>query len=165
MAVINNDFTTDVMNILPEEEIRVCLFSIGNDTYAIPVDILVEVVNPQKIFPVPTTPSHVIGVVNLRGNIIPIVDIRPALALPPQSLPGQIVVLKLGAMMLGIAVDSVSSVIQVPESSIQTPKKEAAEKHAGGTSRSRFLRGVIRHEAVTAALLDIDRVIDEIRLS
>ena len=94
MAVIENDVTADVMDALPEEEIRICLFSIGKDTYAITVDLLTEIIIPQKIFPIPTTPSHVLGVINLRGNIVPIVDIRPALSLPQQSVPGQIAILK-----------------------------------------------------------------------
>lgn len=164
MAVIDNDVTADVRDALPEEEIRICLFSMGNDTYAIPVDVLTEIIIPQKIFPIPTTPSHVLGVINLRGNIVPIVDIRPALFLPQQSVPGQIAILKLGAMMLGIIVDNVSAVITVPESSIQTLPNDTGEQTASGR-RARFLKGIIRSEGAAAALLDIDRVIDEIRLA
>lgn len=165
MAVIDNDVTADVMNAQPEEEIRVCLFSIGNDTYAIPVDVLTEIIIPQKIFPVPTTPSHVLGVINLRGNIVPIVDIRPALSLPQQSVPGQIAILKLGAMMLGIVIDNVSAVIPVPESSIRTLPDDAAEKQTANANRARFLKGIIQRDGGVAALLDIDRVFDEIKLA
>jgi purine-binding chemotaxis protein CheW len=165
LAVIENDVTADAMDALPREEIRICLFSIGKDTYAIAVDVLTEIIIPQKIFPVPTTPSHVLGVINLRGNIVPIVDIRPALSLPQQSVPGQIAILKHGAMMLGIVVDNVSAVIPVPESSIQTLPNDAGEKQPAGGSRTRFLKGIIQRGTGVAALLDIERVIDEIRLA
>lgn len=165
MAVIENDVTADVMDALPEEEIRICLFSIGKDTYAITVDVLTEIIIPQKIFPIPTTPSHVLGVINLRGNIVPIVDIRPALSLPQQSVPGQIAILKHGAMMLGIVVDNVSAVIPVPVSSIQTLPNDAGEKQPAGGSRARFLKGIIQRNFGVAALLNIERVIDEIRLA
>lgn len=165
MAFIDNDVTADVMDVQPEEEIRICLFSIGIDTYAVPVDVLAEIIIPQKIFPVPTTPSHVLGVINLRGNIVPVVDIRPALSLPQQSVPGQIAILKLGAMMLGIVVDNVSAVIPVPESSIRTLPNDAAEKQTAGGNRARFLKGIIQREDGAAALLDLDRVIDEIKLA
>jgi chemotaxis signal transduction protein len=165
LAVIDNDVTADVMDALPEEEIRICLFSIGEDTYAIPVDVLTEIIIPQKIFPIPTTPSHVLGVINLRGNIVPIVDIRPALSLPQQSVPGQIAILKHGAMMLGIVVDNVSAVIPVPEHSIQALPSDAGEKQPAGGSRARFLKGIIPREGGVAALLNIDRVLDEIRLA
>jgi chemotaxis signal transduction protein len=165
LAVIENDVTADVMDALPEEEIRICLFSIGKDTYAITVNVLTEIIIPQKIFPIPTTPSHVLGVINLRGNIVPIVDIRPALSLPQQSVPGQIAILKHGTMMLGIVVDNVSAVIPVPESSIQTLPNDAGEKQPASGSRARFLKGIIQRDSGVAALLDIERVIDEIRLA
>ena len=164
MDVIDNDATADVMDVRQEEEIRICLFSIEKDIYAIPVDLLMEIIIPQKIFPIPTTPSHVLGVINLRGNIVPIVDIRPALSLPQQSVPGQTAVLKIGALIIGIVVDNVSAVIQVPESSIRTMPNDAGVKHAASGSRARFLKGIIQREDGAAALLDIDRVIDEIKL-
>ena len=165
MAVIDNDLTADVMEALPDEELRICLFSIGKDTYAIAVDVLTEIIIPQKIFPIPTTPSHVLGVINLRGNIVPIVDIRPTLSLPQQSIPGQIAILKHGAMMLGIVVDNVSAVIPVPESSIRTVPNDAGEKQPARGGLARFLKGIIQLDSGAAALLNIERVIDEIRLA
>lgn len=165
MAFIDNDVTADVMDVQPEEEIRICLFSIGIDTFAIPVGVLTEIIIPQKIFPVPTTPSHVLGVINLRGNIVPVVDIRPALSLPQQSVPGQIAILKLGAMTLGIVVDNVSTVIPVPESSVRTLPNDAAEKQTANGTRARFLKGIIQRDGGVVALLDIDRVVDEIKLA
>ncbi len=165
MADIDNDVTADVIDGLPEEEIRICLFSIGEDTYAIPVDLLTEIIISQKIFPVPTTPSHVLGVINLRGNIVPIVDIRPALSLPQQTAPGQIAIVKHGAMMLGIVVDNVSAVLAVPESSVQTLPADAGSQQPAGKNRSRFFKGIIQREAGVVALLNIERIIDEIRLT
>ena len=82
MAEIDTDVSAGVTHEIREEEIRVCLFSMGEDLYAIPVELLTEIIISQKIFPVPTTPPHVLGVMNLRGNIVPIVDIRAALSLP-----------------------------------------------------------------------------------
>ena len=83
MADINTEVTAEVLQqATAEEEVRICLFSISGDTYAVTVDHLAEIIIPQKVFPVPTTPSHVIGIINLRGNIVPIVDIRPVLSLP-----------------------------------------------------------------------------------
>jgi chemotaxis signal transduction protein len=163
LAVVDNDVTADVPDVQPEEEFRICLFSIGEDTYAIPVDVLTEIIIPQKIFPVPTTPSHVLGIINLRGNIVPIVDIRPALSLPPQSATGQIAILKHGSMMLGIVVDNVSAVLGVPLSSIQALPAETGTRQ-GARGRSRFLQGIIQQEQGVAALLNIERLIDEISL-
>ncbi len=164
MAELDNDVTTEVIEaVLPEEELRVCLFSIGQDTYAIPVELLTEIIISQKIFSVPTTPSQVLGVINLRGNIVPIVDIRPALSLPMQSVPGQIVIVKHGTMTLGIVVDNVSEVVGVPESSVLAIPSDRGARQAG-KNHSRFLLGTIQRETSVAALLNIERLFEEIKL-
>jgi len=163
LAEFDNDFAADVTAVLPEEEIRVCLFNIGEDNYAIPVDLLTEIITLQKIFPVPTTPSHVLGVINLRGNIVPIVDIRPAFSLPQLTTPGQIAIVKYGTMTLGIVVDNVSEVVGVPESSVQEIPPDYGAR--AGKNRSRFIQGLIPRETNVAALLNIERVIDAIKLT
>lgn len=163
MAELDNDVTTDVMEALPEEELRFCLFSISGDSYALPVELVSEIILSPKIFPVPSTPSHVLGVINLRGNIVPVVDIRPALSLPHQSVPGQIAIIKHGTMSLGIVVDNVSEVIGVPESSVlEVPSEPGTQQD--GRDRSRFYMGIIHRETGKSALLNIERVFEEIRL-
>jgi purine-binding chemotaxis protein CheW len=165
LAAIENDVTADVTDVLPEEEIRICLFSIGEDTYAIPVDVLTEIIIPQKIFPVPTTPSHVLGVINLRGSIVPIVDIRPTLSLPQQSVLGQIAIIKLGSLLLGIVVNNVLAVLSVTVSSVQPLPPEAGAQQTAAKNRNRFLKGIIQMESSVAALLNVERIIDEIKLA
>ncbi|HEY6009871.1 MAG TPA: chemotaxis protein CheW [Nitrospirota bacterium] len=162
MAELDNDVTAEVTDVLPEEELRVCLFSIGEDSYAIPVDLLTEIIISQKIFPVPTTPSHVLGVINLRGSIVPIVDIRPALSLPPLSSPGQIAIVKHGTVTLGIVVDNVSEVVGVPESSVHAIPADLGGQ--AGKNRSRFMKGIVQRGQDVAALLNIERLVEEIKL-
>ncbi len=165
MAVINNDVAADAPDVLPEEEeVQICLFNIAEDTYAIPVEVLIEIIISPKIFPVPTTPSHVLGVINLRGNIVPIVDIRPALSLPQRSISGQIAIIRQGSMMLGFIVDTVSAVISLPISYVQPLPSEAGLQQSFKSS-TRFLRGIIQRDTGVAALLNIERVIDEIMLT
>jgi purine-binding chemotaxis protein CheW len=165
LAAIDNDVTTGVADAQPDEEMQICFFSIGVDTYAIPVDVLTEIIIPQKIFPVPTTPSHVLGVINLRGTIVPIVDIRPALSLPHKSDSGQIAIVKYGAMLLGIVVDNVSAVLSVLISSVRALPADAGAQQAAGKNRTRFFTGIIQRESGAAVLLNIERIIDEIRLT
>ena len=125
-----------------------------------------EIIIPQKIFPIPTTPSHVLGVINLRGSIVPIVDIRPALSLPQQSALGQIAIIKHGAVMLGISVDNVTAVLAVPESSIQLiPADSGGSLSGSAKSRSRFFKGIIQRETSVAALLNVERLLEEIKLT
>lgn len=163
MTDLNNDGTVDVVDLLPEEEVRICLFSIGDDLYAIPVELLAEIIIPQKIFPVPTTPSHVLGVINLRGNIVPIVDMRPALSLPQSSTTNQIAIIRLGTLTAGIVVDNVSEVVGVPKTRIQpVPTDYASESNS---TRGRFITGIIQRETNVAAVLNIERIFDEIKLA
>lgn len=165
MADNRSDVTADVLDGTAEEEIRVCLFSIGEDTYAIPVEALTEIIIPQKVFPVPTTPSHVLGVINLRGNIIPIVDIRPVLALPQRNAGGQIAIIKHHQVPLGIVVDAVVEVASIPKSRFLEIPAEHSMQTPAGKSRNRFLKSIIQRESDVAALLDIGKVFDEIKLA
>jgi purine-binding chemotaxis protein CheW len=163
LADMRSDVAANSSEVMPGEEIRVCLFRIGEDSYAIPVGMLTEIIIPQKLFPVPTTPQHVMGIINLRGNIVPIVDIRPVLSLPRQSEPGQIVIIKHGSITLGIVVDDVSEVVAVPESSLLAIPAENALQP--GKNRSRFALALIPREQCVAALLNVEKIIDEIKLS
>jgi purine-binding chemotaxis protein CheW len=163
LAELDSDVTTEVIEVLPEEELRVCLFSMGGDTYAIPVEFLTEIIISRKIFSIPTTPSHVLGVINLRGNIVPIVDIRPALSLPLQSVPGQIAIIKYGTVTFGIVVDNVTEVVGVPESSVLEISTDQEAQQAG-RNRDLFLLGIVQRETSKAALLNIEKVFEEIKL-
>lgn len=165
MAEIDLDVTADVVDAIPEEEIRICLFSIGEDVYAVPVEILTEIIIPQKIFPVPTTPPHVLGVINLRGNIVPIVDIRSTLSLPQHTGVGQIAIIRHEHVSIGIVVDNVSEVISVPESSLQAIPPEIAAQDPLARSRTRYLKAVVQRETGAIALLDIGRIYDAIKLA
>lgn len=165
MADTRSEVNTDLIEGMTEEEVRVCLFRIGEDSYAIPVEALTEIIITQKLFPVPTTPGHVLGVINLRGNIIPIVDIRPVLALPQQGISGQIAVLRHNQIPLGIVVDAVVEVASVPKSRfLDIPPEHAMQQQAGKT-RNRFLKSIIQRENGVAALLDVNKVFDAIKLS
>lgn len=148
-----------------EEDVRICLFTVGGDSYAVTVDTLVEIIIPQKIFPVPTTPAHVLGVINLRGNIVPVVDIRPILALPPAEGISQIAIIRENQTTLGLAVDTVTEVIAVPPSSILPLPAEAAAHESGTKSRSRYLRAIVQRADGVAALLNIDRTLEALSLS
>lgn len=166
MAENDTDVTAEVpQQVAPEEEVRICLFSMSGDYYAVTVDFLAEIIIPQKIFPVPTTPSHVIGVINLRGNIVPIVDIRPALSLAPQSHVSQIAIIHHQHIIVGIVVDAVSEVVSVPVSSILPLPAEVAAQDEGAKNRSRYLQAAVQRQNGVAAMLHVERLLEAIKLS
>jgi len=166
LADINTEVTAEVVqHATAEEEVRICLFSISGDTYAVTVDLLAEIIIPQKIFPVPTTPSHVVGIINLRGNIVPIVDIRPALSLPSTTVLNQVAIIRHEQMTIGIIVDSVADVISVPASSVLPLPAEMAVQETDAKNRSRYLKAIVQRQNGVAALLNVDRLLEAIRLS
>jgi purine-binding chemotaxis protein CheW len=165
LADIDTDAHTETTQRAPaDEDVRICLFSISGDAYAVTVDTLVEIIIPQKIFPVPTTPSHVIGVINLRGNIVPVVDIRPVLSLPPAEGINQVAIIRQNQTILGIAVDAVSEVIAVPQASILPLPAEVAAQESGAKNRSRYLRAIVQRADGVAALLNLERTLEAISL-
>ena len=165
MADIDTNVAAEVQQAIAEEEVRICLFSISGDSYAVTVDILAEIIIPQKIFPVPTTPSHVIGIINLRGNIVPIVDIRPALNLSVSSGANQVAIIRYNQMILGIVVDAVAEVVSVPLSSVLPLPAEVSMQDVSAKSRSRYLKAIIQRQNGVAALLNIDRLLEAISLT
>jgi len=166
LADINTEVTAEVVqHATAEEEVRICLFSISGDTYAVTVDLLAEIIIPQKVFPVPTTPSHVIGIINLRGNIVPIVDIRPALSLPANTSLNQVAIIRHEQLTIGIVVDAVADVISVPASSVLPLPADIAVQASDAKSRSRYLKAIVQRQNGVAALLNIDRLLEAIRLS
>ena len=77
MAESGNDVTTDVVEEISQEEIRICLFTISGELFAIPVILLTEILSPQKIFPVPTTPPQVLGAVSPAPQLIVDTNLTP----------------------------------------------------------------------------------------
>jgi len=165
LADIDTNVAAEVQQASEEEEVRICLFSISGDSYAVMVDVLAEIIIPQKIFPVPTTPSHVIGIINLRGSIVPIVDIRPTLNLSASPGANQVAIIRYDQMILGIVVDTVAEVVSVPLSSVLPLPAEVSMKDAGAKNRSRYLKAIIQRQNGVAALLNIDRLLEAIRLT
>lgn len=166
MADFDTDAAAEVAeHATAEEEVRVCLFGISGDVYAVTVDSLAEIIIPQKIFPVPTTPSHVVGVISLRGNIVPLVDIRPALSLQQSAGAGQAAIMRIGTMTIGIVVDDVSEVVAVSKNSILPLPSDLSVQDAAAKSRSRYIKALVQRPNGVAALLNIERILEAISLA
>jgi purine-binding chemotaxis protein CheW len=107
--------------------------------------------------PVPNTPSYIKGVMNLRGTIIPVVDLRGKLALTETEYNQftVIIVVTVGTKVVGLIVDSVSDVLNIPKADIQ------AAPEFGSTVDVRFIDGLTKAGEKIVMLLDIDRVIND----
>lgn len=116
------------------------LFRLAGEDYGIDVGCVREIITWQQPTRVPRTPPFVEGIINLRGHIIPVLDLRRRLGLPEgeRERSTRIVVVELGTTVVGLVVDAVSEVVRLPAGTIEPP----AEVLAVDAS---FIEGIARH--------------------
>jgi purine-binding chemotaxis protein CheW len=136
-----------------EEIFHLVTFQLGREEYGIEIASVQEIIRATDITPVPGAPSHVKGVINLRGKIIPVVDLRKRFQLPAAagSDAQRIVVVEIGQKRIGMLVDSVSQVIKVPSGVVEEMPEEAT------SIDENFIRGVGKLENRLIIILDLGR--------
>jgi purine-binding chemotaxis protein CheW len=129
-------------------------FLLGGKSYAFPIEQTREIVELQSVTPTPEVAEHVVGVTNLRGQIIPIFDLQRVLTPgAPPSKSRQAVVLEVGGQLTGCLVDSVTRVVRLPQNEIQ-PADDILDH-----DNARSVDGFAKHEGTILILLDASRVI------
>lgn len=134
-------------------------FSLGNEIYAFPVLDVREIIRFSPITPVPSMPAHVLGVINLRGSVVPILDLRAKFALA-QGKYGEracVIVVQVnkpsgGTCLLGALVDTVEEVLSLNQDEI----KPAPD--FGGAIETRYISGVATSGGGVKTLLHVDRI-------
>ena len=134
-------------------------FQLSNEEFGIRVLKVREIMGIQEITAVPQTPAHIKGVINLRGKVVPVIDLRLKFGLIAADYTQRtcIIVTQLlgesGPVMMGIVVDSVSEVLNLTGAEIEdTP--DFGEEFSGG-----YLLGMAKVKGKVKILLDIDRVL------
>ena len=121
MLAINEDTQKD----------KYLTFAVGDEMYGIDIKAVIEIIGIQPITSVPETPEYLRGIINLRGKIIPIVDMR--LRFQKEFLPYHdrtcVIVVDMIDVMVGIIVDSVAEVLTIPEDSVVLPPKLKAAQN------------------------------------
>jgi len=128
-------------------------FHLGKEEYGVEIASVQEIIRATDITPVPGAPSHVRGVINLRGKIIPVVDLRRRFALPSVDAgeAQRIIVVELGEKRIGMLVDSVSQVIKVPAGVVEEMPEEATSVDEN------FIRGVGKLDNRLIIILDLNK--------
>ncbi|TXT51125.1 MAG: purine-binding chemotaxis protein CheW [Spirochaetes bacterium] len=98
---------------------RILVFELGGQRFAFPTNQVDRVLLSPKIFPLPGTPAHILGVANILGEILPILDLRPLLGMEAAlaDANARLLLLEHGAVKLGLMADSVEGILEFPESS------------------------------------------------
>ena len=119
------------------EELQLVGFRIDVKQYAVDIGRVIEIIYYKTATPLPQSPAFIEGVVDLRGIVIPVLDLKKRLRLPSTSTerPHHILIVRVQDKTIGMVVDEVKQVLQIDESQIQSPQKilkGAASKHLQG---------------------------------
>jgi purine-binding chemotaxis protein CheW len=139
----------------PDPELHLVTFRLERESFAVPIDRVREVVRVTEITRVPEAPPHIRGVTNLRGRVLPVVELRTRLGLAVAVIDpsSRILVVEAHNRILGLLVDGVSRVVKVPSSSVVPPPAEVL------SDRTDYIPGVARMADTLLMLLDLDRVL------
>ncbi len=120
------------------DEVQVVAFTMGEEEFACDIQVVSEVIKMLKVTPLPQSLEFIEGVINLRGEVIPVIDLRRRFRMEEaeRTKESRIIVVEVEGRMVGLIVDSVSEVIRLPEKQIQ----EAPDQLAKG--RSDLISGV-----------------------
>lgn len=131
------------------------VLDVGNESYGIPVTQVREIVRVPPITRVPNGPTFLEGVINLRGQVIPVMDLRKHLGIEgtTETRRSRVVVSELGRHTVGLMVDAVSEVVMISTADIEPPPAIIAN---GNDSQ---IRGVARLGDRLVLFLDLDRVL------
>ena len=137
------------------ETIQVVSFKLGSEEYGVDIAQVQEINRMVAVTHVPRAPQFMEGVINLRGQLIPIIDLRTRFAMPraEHTKNTRIVVTEIGAKRVGMVVDSVSEVLRLPVDQIE----DAPEMLTGVDTE--YIRGVGKIEDRLIILLDLGRII------
>lgn len=132
-------------------------FTLGKEEYGVPILTVQEIKGYVPATPIPHTPAYIKGVMDLRGVIMPVLDLRMKFGLPSAEYDQftVIIVVKVKNKMLGLVVDAVSDVL-----SIKNGEAQAAPEF-GGQVDTRFIQGLAKAGDKLIVLLDLDRVLNE----
>jgi purine-binding chemotaxis protein CheW len=130
-------------------------FTLDEEEYGVEILKVQEIKGYSAVTPIPSTPSYIKGVMNLRGTIIPVVDLRTKLAMREAAYNQftVIIVVNVGDRVMGIIVDAVSDVMNISRTDIQ------ATPDFGPQVDARFINGMAKASEKLVMLLDIDRVL------
>lgn len=138
------------------DELQLVSFNIGSEEFGVEILKVQEINRMVEITKVPQAPHYVEGVINLRGKVIPIIDLRKRFNLDVKEYDKntRIVVVDINGSIMGMIVDAVSEVLRLPSSTIEPPPEIVTGLNA------EYIKGVAKLEDRLLIFLDLSRVID-----
>ncbi|NLD00605.1 MAG: chemotaxis protein CheW [Gammaproteobacteria bacterium] len=132
-------------------------FRLDNETYGINVMQVQEVLRYTEIAPVPGAPSYVLGIINLRGNVVTVIDTRQCFGLPPAEVGDntRVVIMEIDKQVIGVLVDSVAEVVYLRQSEIETAP------NVGNKDAAKFIQGVCNKNGELLILVELEKMMSD----
>ena len=139
----------------PRGEEHVVIFRLADEYYALDIQAVQEIVRMQAITAIPGSEPWVEGITNLRGRVVPVVDLRRRCSIPAadHTPETRIVVVSSTSGMVGLVVDAVSEVMRIPAEQVEAPSSIVSGLE------NQYLRGIAKLEDRLVSLMDLDGVL------
>ena len=138
-------------------DLQIVGFRIGRETYGVPITLVHEIVRVPEITPIPDAQECVEGVINLRGKIIPVIDLRKRFGQHEvtATVKNRILVTEVDKRRVGLIVDSASEVLKIPPSDIETPPSAIQD------AQTNCVTGVAKLQGRLVILLELSRLLQK----
>jgi len=137
--------------------IQLVTFRLQDETYGINVMHVQEVLRITEIAPVPGAPDYILGIINLRGNVVTVIDTRLRFGLPDGEATdsSRIVIIESDKQVVGIMVDAVAEVVELKESQIDSAP------NVGNEESSRYIQGIATMESGLLIVVDLQKLLTD----
>jgi purine-binding chemotaxis protein CheW len=148
---------TAVDSVAGDPVIQLVTFRLKDETYGINVMQVQEVLRVTEIAPVPGAPGYVLGIINLRGNVVTVIDTRTRFGLPTTEVDdsSRIVIIESEQQVVGILVDSVAEVVELRQSEIDSAP------NIGNDESSRYIQGVASRDDDLLIVVDLNKLLTD----
>mgnify|MGYP002713207594 CR=1 FL=1 len=133
-------------------------FTLGEEDFAVPLLEVREVISVPETTPIPDAKNYYVGIMNLRGQVITIIDLRKKMGITPQTENKEeaVIILNHGEGHIGVVVDSINSVLALESSQILDMPQVEGSKHANN------IDGVFKQEDRFTVLLDVNKLLGDL---
>ncbi len=157
MNVSQNPYDLDDDDLYDDEDTqkdKYLTFHIGTEDYGISIAYVTEIIGIQSITEIPEMPDFIKGVINLRGKVIPVMDVRIRFKLSPRDYDERtcIIVVEIDETSVGLVVDAVNEVADIPEDQVEPPPQS---RRKGGS----YIQGIGKIDKKVKILLDINKIL------
>ncbi len=135
------------------------IFSIGKESYGIDIKYVIEIIGIEPITEVPQLPNYIKGVINLRGKIIPVMDVRLKFKKEEKEYDDRtcIIVVEIGEICIGLIIDRVLEVVNIDENNIANPPKTNSNKD----NANNYIKGIGKIQNEVMLLIDCQKLLEE----